>query len=124
MTVVVAIGCQLRLGLNARSSETRSSLFGIFVSCPPFTTLSYTPSLSFPLYTTMPTELPYAADAEVSLSFDEIEVRREGSTQGRIPELTAEGNDLLLGLASTISERNRTIPRHSPDKVQLRLGTC
>lgn len=31
-------------------------------------------SLSSPFTPTMPTELPYAADAEVSLSYDELEV--------------------------------------------------
>lgn len=30
---------------------------------------------------TMPTEVPYAADAEISLTYDELEVSRVGTTQ-------------------------------------------
>jgi len=66
----------------------------------------------------MPTELPYAADAEVSLSYDELEV---------ILWTTGDGVSIIidagLGPPSAIREGAFSVARHGPVKVQLRLGT-
>ena len=63
----------------------------------------------------MPTDLPYAADAEVSLSYDELEV---GTSAIYSPALA----EACPGAAATIPERACSIPRHRSDKVQLCLG--
>ena len=65
----------------------------------------------------MPTELPYAADAEVSLSYDELEVRcvsphARGMAHGRAS----------LGLAPAVPEGARAVARHDANEVQLCVG--
>jgi hypothetical protein len=58
----------------------------------------------------MPTELPYAADAEVSLSYDELDVYN-------LSPPTSLLTHIIPGLADTIPERTYTNPCHYPNQV-------
>ena len=69
---------------------------------------------------TMPTELPYAADAEVSLSYDELQVRVI-SLRFSVPMLITE-TLFSLGAKITIPERTGTIAYHCSNQVQLCMG--
>ena len=68
----------------------------------------------------MPTELPYAADAEVSLSYDELEVR--------MPGLCIQANsasyplNVPTGPAPAVPEGARAVARHDANEVQLCVG--
>lgn len=68
----------------------------------------------------MPTELPYAADAQMSLSYDELEVKGFPLRVLEFSFLTF----LLLGTARTIPEGTCTGPCYHSDQVQLCLGPC
>ncbi len=73
-------------------------------------------STSLPLRT-MSTDLPYAADAEVSLSYDELEVCVPPKYLKYL-RLTSR-----TGPQATIREGTNTGPCHRTDEVQLCLGT-
>lgn len=67
----------------------------------------------------MSTEFPYAADAEVSLSYDELEVSMNVLTSSRIPDTRLS---LPAGLTVAISEGTGTEVCHCADQIQLRMG--
>lgn len=64
----------------------------------------------------MATDLPYAADAQVSLSYDELEVRDCWTG------LACSTQHLHTGPPYPVPERTRPVARHRPDQVQLRMG--
>ena len=65
----------------------------------------------------MPTELPYAADAEDSLSYDELQVQPHP-----LDDFVRSSDTPPLGAPSPISEGGIAVTHNSADKVQLRLG--
>jgi len=68
----------------------------------------------------MSTDLPYAMDAQVSLSYDELKVRVP-----LIPYLQHSAlSHINPGPLITIPERTRPVTCHRPDQVQLRMGPC
>lgn len=85
----------------------------------------------------MPTDLPYAADAEVSLSYDELEVSASSEFRfwvlrwklgtGAVGFRSCSRSDAFLsfkniGTTTTIQERARTGICHYSNQVQLCLG--
>jgi hypothetical protein len=62
-------------------------------------------------------EVPYAADAEVSLTFDELQV---GKISYHSSELVLTPH---IGSAHTIRKGVGAVPRHDSDKIQLFVGT-
>lgn len=74
----------------------------------------------------MPTELPYAADAEVSLSYDELEVGYETywPTFCFINECEGLMTSVSTGSSIAIPERIIPVAHHSSDEVQLCMGAC
>jgi hypothetical protein len=66
----------------------------------------------------MPTDLPYAADAEVSLSYDELEVIHPRTYKNIMLISTHAGSAL------SVQEGGGTISCERADQVQLRLGSC
>lgn len=69
----------------------------------------------------MPTELPYAADAEESLSFDELEVPPSSTLSGTA--LAAGLTALFTGPEATVPEGACAIACYCPDEVQLCVGS-
>lgn len=69
----------------------------------------------------MPSELPYAADAEVSLSYDELEVSTNLRERTSF-YILAHPHTHRTGSAHTISERTDTRTCHSPNEIQLCVG--
>jgi len=67
----------------------------------------------------MSTDLPYAVDAQVSLSYDELEVRILLIPSSCITQHSA--TITLAGPLITIPERTCPVARHRPD-LQLRTG--
>jgi len=65
-------------------------------------------------------DVPYAADAEVSLTFDELQVRLHDLLSFRALSNPPSVN---IGIASTVPKGGRAVPRHNPDKIQLRVGS-
>ena len=69
----------------------------------------------------MPTDLPYAADAEESLAFDELEVR-VASVPFFASSLDIDTDDQLsscAGASTTVLEGRRKPPYYYPDQIQL-----
>lgn len=105
----------------------------ILISCDPTGTNAYVaskrsgtkprqilvPYLDRLIFTSpMPTNLPYAADAEMALTFDELEV----CTVLALTLLLAEVACQNIDPATTIFKRGRTRSHNCPNKVQLCLG--
>lgn len=76
----------------------------------------------------MPTELPYAADAEVSLQYDELEVCRGSATINLAPLCNICSNPcwltFLIGSSSPVFEGAWTVARYHSNEIQLCLGPC
>jgi hypothetical protein len=64
----------------------------------------------------MASDLPYAADAEVSLSYDELEV-------AILVYLLYLPGSPAAGIADTIPKGTRAGLRYCSNQVQLRMGT-
>ncbi len=65
----------------------------------------------------MPTELPYAADAEMSLDYDELEVRTH------FPSAIPTTSSIFFpGSTASIPEGTGARACHYADKIQLRMG--
>lgn len=65
----------------------------------------------------MPTELPYAADAEMSLDYDELEVSLHLSAT-----VSTTNFNCLSGATASVPEGASARPCHHADKIQLRMG--
>jgi len=64
-------------------------------------------------------DVPYAADAEVSLTFDELQVRLLHD----LLSFQAQLNPCTIGLAFAVRKGGRPVPRHDSNKIQLRMGS-
>jgi len=65
-------------------------------------------------------DVPYAADAEVSLTFDELQVRILHDLPSAIEP---EPFRRPIGLAYAVRKGGRPVPRHDSNKIQLRMGS-
>ena len=66
-------------------------------------------------------EVPYAADAEVSLTYDELQVRPCHTFQYILMELIYH---LCLGSPHPVREGGSPNSRHNPNEIQLCVGSC
>jgi hypothetical protein len=66
-------------------------------------------------------EVPYAADAEVSLTYDELQVRPCHSSQH---VLTESIYHLCVGSPHPVRKGGSPNPRHNPNEIQLCVGSC
>ena len=69
----------------------------------------------------MPTDLPYAADAEESLAYDELEVRVASVPffASLLYIFTNNGSLLRTGASTSISKGGGGPPRHYSNEIQL-----
>ena len=65
----------------------------------------------------MPTELPYAADAEMSLDYDELEVRPHF-----LYAIPTTSSIFFSGPTASVPEGTNARACHYADKIQLRMG--
>jgi hypothetical protein len=66
-------------------------------------------------------EVPYAADAEVSLSYDELQVCPCRSSELVWNDLT---HYLCVGSPDAVRKGGSPNPRHDSNEIQLRMGSC
>lgn len=72
----------------------------------------------------MPTDLPYAADAEVSLSPDELAVCTQSAPAGHTVVNDCFMVRGLVGLTDPVREGIESRLRFCSDQVQLCVGAC
>jgi hypothetical protein len=65
-------------------------------------------------------EVPYAADAKVSLSYDELQVRFCRSSE---PVLTDKGYYPCVGSTHAVRKGGSPNPRHDSNEIQLCVGS-
>lgn len=69
-------------------------------------------------------DVPYAADAEVALTFDELQVRLLHDLLPFQAQLNPSRSGVrTIGLAYAVRKGGRPVPRHDSDKIQLRMGS-
>jgi hypothetical protein len=87
-------------------------------------------AVATPCLYAMPTELPYAADAEVSLSYDELQVRTSSTILFLIKNTNnheQKKKELMImtfyaGSTNPIPERSSSSAYHCSDEIQLCVG--